>query len=117
MQITKDIIIEGSSEAVQTGIIQDDKFYIETHFNDKKQLDENQNIRISNLIDKAKLDIHEGEDLRGWIRCPDVLQWSMFKKQYPNVYGMLTANTEEMRIKGMHEMKRLFPEWIVYDRL
>ncbi len=110
-------VIEKNKDFTQTGIVEDDKFYLETKFNDKKQLDTNENIRVSNLINKAKMGIHEGEDLRAWIRCPDTLQWSMFKAQFPETYSLLKAKTESDRMRGVQQMKILFPEWIVYDRL
>ncbi len=108
--------IERNQLYTQTLEEQDGKLYSETIFHDKKVLDRIHDLRNSKVMEKAKMSLHDGEDIRGIISVPDPLQWSLFKKEYSEVYSLLTSKLESDRTKGMKQIEILKPEWIVMVR-
>ena len=98
-------------------IRQDDKLYIHTKFNDDHALHQNQRIRNSGMLDKGKLGIHQGEDIRMAISCPDTVQWGLFKKKHKETHDLLFSKNEAERMKGARQLQILKPSWVVYSRL
>ena len=106
------------SNAVTHEAVEGGKFYARTIFYDDAALDKNNKIRNSGMLDKAKLGLHENEDMRMVISCPSTLQWSMFKTKHAETYKLLTSkNSESDRIKGAKQLEILYPAWVCYNRL
>ena len=96
---------------------EDDKFYVETIHNDDAALDKNKKIVASGMLDKSQLGLHDGADIRFVISCPDVLQWNIFKKKYPDVWQSIRSIDESIRMKGCRQLQILHPPWVVQVRL
>ena len=95
---------------------EDGKLYAHTIFNDDQSLEQNNKIRLSGMLDRAKLNLHDNEDIRAAISCPSVFQWSIFKKKHFDTYKMLTSKEEVQRIKGIRQLEILHPDWVIYSR-
>ena len=95
---------------------EDGLFYVETVFNDKEQLKQNDRIRASGMLEKAQLGLHEKEDIRGVLSIPSVILWNYFKRNNPITYALLQSPDEEQRISAMQKIYEIHPEWFVYDR-
>jgi hypothetical protein len=87
-----------------------------THFDDAA-LERNKQIRNAGLIDKGKMALHENEDIRMVISCPDTMQWTMFKRAYPDIYKLILSKDESERVSGCRKLQILHPEWVVQERL
>ena len=96
---------------------EDGKAYCHTVFHDDASLDQNQRIRSSGMLEKGKLGLHDNEDLRMVISCPDTLQWAIFKKKNPETYRLLKSADEAERMKGALQIQLLHPAWVVQSRL
>lgn len=97
-------------------------FYVETQFKDSDSLQRNRDIAASGMLEKAKLGLHDDEDMRMVISCPCTMQWSIFKRKHNDVYKMLTTRghrTEDdaLRMKGAKQLQILHPDWVVMERL
>jgi len=104
-----------ASYATETKI-EDGKLYAHTVFDDDMSLANNKRIRNSNLFDKPKLAIHENEDTRYIISCPDVFQWNLWKNKYKEEYKQLTSSEESERMKGARALALMHPEWLLFSR-
>lgn len=98
------------------------KLFVHTTFYDDKDLEQNNRIRLSGMLDKAKLGLHENEDMRAVISCPSNLQWSLFRKKHNDTYKLLTTRgtllqDEADRVKGVKQLEILHPDWVIYTRL
>ena len=91
--------------------------HAKTVFNDKKSLDRNEDIRLDGMLDKKKLGLHDDEDVRMVISCPDGLQWSIFKKKHFETYKKILSTDEKERMQGARELQILHPAWVVQSRL
>jgi hypothetical protein len=94
-----------------------DQLLVHRTFFDDANLDQNSRIRNSGMLDKAKLGLHDNEDVRAVVSCPSVEQWNLFKRKHPEVYSRLMAKNEPERMKGARELSILHPDWVVYSRL
>lgn len=103
--------------ATRRVVRQDGKLFCHTHFDDDHALERNKQIRNAGLIDRAKLQLHEGEDIRMVISCPDALQWTYFKRDYPDIYKDLNSRVEAERVSACRRLQILHPEWVVQERL
>jgi len=92
------------------------KFYVEQTFYDDMSLEQNQRIRNSKMLERAKLGLHDNEDIRGVISCPSTEQWMIFKKKHTETYKLLTSKLEAERMKGLRQVSLLKPAWVIYDR-
>lgn len=110
-------IIEHTKEYTTRAKSEDGKFYAHTVFHDDAALAQNSRIRSENILDKGKLGLHEGEDIRAAISVPDTVQWNIFKKKFKEVYKMLHSKNEETRMSGVKRLQIIHPEWVVYERL
>lgn len=110
-------IIHVGENSIARARSEDGKFYVHTTFYDDKSLDRNAQLRNNRAIEKMKLSLHEGEDVRGIVSCPSVEQWNLFKKQYPSTYALLKSSHEFERIRGLKEVSLIYPAWIVQLRL
>jgi len=109
-------------EAVGTNAIREFKFdgstvHAKTIFNDEKSLSVNNNIRLDGMLDKKKFGLHDDEDVRMVISCPDGLQWSIFKKKHFDTYKKLMSFDEVLRMEGARELQILHPAWVVQSRI
>jgi len=109
-------------ELVGTNAVREHKFdgnklHVKTVFNDDKSLDTNENIRRSGMLDKAKLGLHENEDVRMVISIPSTLQYALWKKKFPDMYEMIKSLDESVRMKGIFQLKLIHPDWVVFERL
>lgn len=110
-------IIEHTSVRKIQAKSEDGKFYVKTTFFDDNSLEQNNKIRLSGMLEKAKLNLHENEDIRAAISCPSVQQWNIFKKKHADTYRLLNSREEVQRMKGVSELQLLHPDWIVYNRM
>ena len=106
-----------SHNATQRVVRQDEKLYVYTHFADDPALERNKQIKAAALLDKAKLNLHDGEDIRMIISCPDTLQWSLFKRDHKETHKLIHSRDEAERMKGCRQLQILHPEWVVQERL
>ena len=111
-----------SPERIGTNGVREYKFdgkdmHVKTTYHDDKSLSTNEEIRRSNMLEKAKLGIHEDEDIRMVISCPSTLQWALFKKKFPDVYNSMASTDEQIRMKGSFQLQLLHPDWVVFSRL
>ena len=93
------------------------KLFIQTTHFDDAALARNERIRNSGILDKAKLQLHQGEDIRGAISCPSVAQWNRFKKDNPEFNGLLNSSLEHERLRAMDMVSLHHPDWVVYTRM
>lgn len=96
---------------------QDKHLVVQTTFHDDANLERNKKLRNSGMIDKGKLGLHDNEDIRMVISCPDPIQWSLFKKKFPDIYKAIMSADEAERMKGCWRLKLLHPEWVIQERL
>lgn len=96
---------------------QDQHLVVQTIHHDDANLERNKQLRNAGYIDKAKLGLHDNEDIRMMISCPDTLQWSMFKRKYPDIYKGLLSRDEQARMKACRQLQILHPEWVIQERL
>lgn len=112
---------ELGTERGQLGVrrhaIEDGKLYARTVFNDDVALERNKQIRAAGLINKAKLNLHDQEDIRMVISCPDTLQWSLFKRDFPDIARNLHSKCETERMSACKQLQILHPEWVLQERL
>jgi hypothetical protein len=96
----------------------DSTLYVHTTFNDDPALERNKQLRNADLLAKAKFYLHDNEDIRMFISCPDTTQWWLFKRDYPDIYKALSQNRDEAaRMKACRQLQILHPEWVVQERL
>jgi hypothetical protein len=88
-----------------------------TVFKDDKALGINEDIRLSGMLDNKKFGLHDDEDVRLVISCPDGLQWLIFKKKHYETYKKLMSFDEPLRMEGARELQILHPAWVVMSRL
>jgi hypothetical protein len=94
-----------------------DNIVVRTDFDDDAALERNKQIREAGLINKAKLHLHDDEDIRFVISIPDGLQYRYFKMNYPDIYEMIKSKEEKVRMSGCKRLQILHPEWVVQERL
>lgn len=94
-----------------------DTIHAKTVHHDDSALDINENIRLDGMLDKKKFGLHDDEDVRMVISCPDGLQWSIFKKKFYETYKKLMSPDEVLRMSGARELQILHPSWVVQSRL
>lgn len=109
-------IIERSNQHHVRTKSEDGKFYAQTVFYDDKSLEQNNKIRLSGMLEKSRLGLHENEDVRCVVSCPSTLQWTIFKKKFPEVYKLITSKYEHERMKGVAQLEIVHPDWVVYAR-
>jgi hypothetical protein len=110
-----DVICYGSNSKT-IGKSEDGKFYVQTTFYDDAALHRNNDIRLSGMLNKGKLGLHDNEDIRGVISCPSVEQWNIFKKKHKPTMDLLNSKDESTRMKGFKQVEILEPNWVVYSR-
>jgi len=103
--------------SVNETITEDNVLYNKTTFFDDESLKQNQRIRESNILDKAKLALHDGEDVRMAFSIPSSLQYTLFQKDHPEVYKLLMSADETERMSGARQMAILKPSWVCYSRI
>jgi len=109
--------ISGTNSVQREGW-EDGEYYCETEFFDKKQLEQNDKIRNSGMLDKGVLNLHDGADYRAVISIPSTLQYSIFKIKHHETYKLLTSvDSEEDRLKGIRQLAIIEPDWVIYSRL
>lgn len=113
----KDNVVHVGTNSISRGIVEDGTFNLQTTYYDDKSLNQNSRIRNSGVLNNSKLDLHEGEDVRGVISCPSIEQWNLFKKVNPTTYKLIHSTLEHERVKGLKEVSLLHPAWIVQLRL
>lgn len=96
---------------------QDSHLVVETKHYDDASLDRNKKLRNEGFIDKAKFALHDNEDIRMMISIPDGMQWTIFKRKFPEVYKLIMSKDEADRMSGCRKLKLLHPEWVVQERL
>lgn len=106
-----------SSTGVNRIKSEDGKMYIHTVFHDDAALARIQDLKNSGMLTKQKLGIHEDEDVRMVISCPDTLQWHFFAKKYPDIYKSLRSRDEKERMSAAKQLQILHPEWVAMSRL
>lgn len=116
------IDIDPSSRSVTTSELDGKKLWVNTKFHDDVSLAQNRKIQNSGMLDKAKLGLHDDEDIRLVVSCPSGAQWSLFRKKHPDVYALLTTrggseDADRSRMKGALQLSLLEPEWVIQTRL
>jgi hypothetical protein len=99
-------------------ILREDSYLVvqTTHYDDEN-LERNKQLRNEGFIDKAKFALHDNEDIRMMISIPDGLQWSIFKRRFPEIYKLIMSKDETDRMSGCRKLQLLHPEWVVQERL
>lgn len=110
-------LLEVGPGFVQRGLVEDGKYYVHHRFHDDASLARNQQLRNSRHIEKARLGLHDNEDIRGWLSVPTLKQWNLFCKAHPDIYSKLKSRLEHERMTAMSFIKRMHPEWVVQSRL
>jgi hypothetical protein len=115
-------VIDVGSNSVTTAQLDGNKLYVHTKFYDDLALAKNRKIQNSGALDKAKLGLHDDEDIRLVVSCPSHEQWSLFKRKHPDVYALLTTrggsvDADQSRMKGALQLSLLEPEWVIQTRL
>lgn len=115
-------LIENNARQTSKAKSEDGKFYVHTIFHDDEALNQNDRIRSSGMLEKGTLGLHENEDYRAVISCPDMIQWTIFKKKHLETYRLLTKkgtsqDDEVDRRKGITQLEILHPAWVIYKRL
>ena len=105
------------NNAVNRTVIENGKIYSHTVFHDDNALNQNARIRSSGMLDKAKLGLHENEDIRIVFSIPSSLQYTIFQKKHPETFKLLMSKVEHERMKGAKQMQILHPGWVVMERL
>jgi hypothetical protein len=95
---------------------EDGKLYVQTVFNDDANLALAKKLRDSELLNRARLKVHDNADIRAQIMCPTGEQWILFQRQFPEVYKNLHSTNEEDRMRAVTSISILHPEWVVYAR-
>ena len=109
--------LEHSGDHLTQTAVEDGTFYTHTtHYNDAA-LARNQRIRNSGILEKAKLQLHDNEDVRGVISCPSVLEWNIFNNEHPELKGLLNSTHEHERLKAMDIVSLHHPDWVLYTRM
>ena len=106
-----------SQNGVRQHVTEGGVLYAKTTFHDDAALDINTNIRNSKMLEKAKLGLHDGEDVRLVISCPDTLQWMYWKRDNPDIYAMLHSKDEAERMRAAKLIQIMQPSWVVQHRL
>lgn len=96
---------------------EDGKLYCHTVFHDDDALERNSQLRNSGEFDQAKFGLHDDEDIRMIISCPDVMQWAIFKRKHSETYKLLKSRNEAERMKGARQLQILRPSWVIQSRL
>lgn len=96
---------------------QDSQLVVETKHYDDASLERNKQLRNEGFIDKAKFALHDNEDIRMMISIPDGIQWTMFKKKFPEIYKKIMSKDEATRMSGCRSLQILHPEWVIQERL
>lgn len=96
---------------------EDGKLCVHRTFHDDYALEKAKRLRESNIMAKAKLSLHDNEDIRFAISCPSTEQWILFKRDHRDTYKLLTSRHEQERMKGARQIQLLHPEWVVQERL
>lgn len=91
--------------------------YVHTQFHDDEALEKIRRLRDSEILQKAKLGLHEGEDLRAAFSFPSVMQFNLFKKKNPEIWALINSPSETERIRGSGKLAILHPEYVVQQRL
>lgn len=97
--------------------LEDGKLYCHTVFHDDDALDRNKAIKNSGAMEKSKFGLHDDEDIRMIISCPDTMQWAIFRKKHPDTYRLIKSRDEAERMKGARQLQILHPAWVIMDRL
>jgi len=98
-------------------ITEDGVTYAKTVFNDDAALDKVRKLKHENVLDKARLGLHDNADMRMVISCPSVVLWNYFKRDHKKTYELLNSKDETERMKGAKQVQFLHPEWIIQQRL
>lgn len=105
----------GTNGTTLTGI-EDGKLQCRTIFHDDKSLEQNNKIRLSGMMEKAKLGLHDNEDMRYVLSIPSTLQWQIFKKKNPDIYKLIKSSEEAERMRGCKLLHLLEPDWVIMHR-
>jgi len=110
-------ITDVGPNSIQRAVTEDGRLYFHTTYYDDKSLAQNRKIEGSGMLDKAKLGLHDDEDIRMVISCPSTAQWLLFKKKHPETYKLIKSTIEHERMKGARQLMLLHPAWVVQNRL
>ncbi len=109
-------IVDASSQHKTLVKTEDGKLYAQTTYYDDVALEQNNKIRLSGMLEKGKLGLHDDEDIRYVISVPSSMQWQLFKTKYPETYKLITSKTESERMSGCKQLQILHPAWVVMER-
>ena len=110
-------VLDVGSNSIERALAEDGKLWIHTTYHDDAALERNKQIRSAKLMEKAKLSLHEDEDVRMVVSCPSVSQWNLFKKQHGETYDLVMSTLEHERMRGARQLQLLHPEWVVQSRM
>ena len=97
-------------------VTEDNTLYVDTKFHNKDSLEINKKIRNSQMLDKMKLGLHDGEDARAVLSVPSNLEWTIFKDKNPDIYNDLKSPHEADRMSALRRIQILEPEWVLMER-
>lgn len=109
-------IVEIDGNHVQRAKLDGSRLQIHTKFYDDATLKRNQTLRNADLLNKAKMQLHDNEDIRFMISCPSQFQWQIFKKRYPDLHKGLHSQVEHERMSAARKIAILEPTWVVQTR-
>jgi len=109
-----DVIDQGPRS--QTSVKLDGKrLFVHTLVHDDPILEANRRIANERVLERAKMPLHENEDLRAHIQVdPDL--WAIFKRKNPDVYRLICSRDEGERMRGVRQLHILHPAWVTYAR-
>ena len=97
-------------------VTEGDTLFVDTKFHNKHSLEVNKKIRNSQMLEKMKLGLHDGEDARAVLSIPSNLEWQLFKDKHPDIYNDLKAPQEQDRLNAIRRIQFLEPEWVLMER-
>ena len=108
--------LESAENHITATEVEDGKLFIKTKFFDDDAIARNKRIRDSGILEKAKLELHHNEDIRGAISCPSVGQWNQFNKDHPEMQSLLNSSHEHERMAALRLVSLHKPNWVLMTR-
>ncbi len=89
------------------------KYYFHTQYHDDAALEINKRIRLEGLMPSGKqCPMLDDSTVAYSFSCPDGQQWSLFQRDYPDMYRALMRGDKQERFKAARELSILHPGWV-----
>tara|TARA_R110000868_G_scaffold364240_2_gene627101 strand:+ start:1195 stop:1515 length:321 start_codon:yes stop_codon:yes gene_type:complete len=96
---------------------EDGNLYANTIFYDDAANEKTKRLRESELLSRAKLSVHEDEDIRFSFSIPSVFQYNLFTRDNPETFKLMQSKVEHERMRGAKQFQLLHPEWCISARV